>query len=307
VASSVGVFALTEYGVATAMRWNPYSVGLPISLLAMIAVALGLIVCGVCMRIYHHWKAPQARLKASLQGVLSGEIPIDDLADAEGEMMQSAGGLKPLIPVIEDLLRLLRESRTEVARLNAEMRQKVAQRTDALERRIGSLQAQASRDSLTGLLNRRLLEQFADDVVRRANAGRLPTCAVMMDLDDFKLLNDTLGHAAGDELLRSVGQLIRSSVREHDLAFRYGGDEFVLLLPDTGRAEGAAMIQRLIELIDALVKPLAVARKPRLSAGIASLSDCPPNATAKELLDAADRMLYAVKKARKGNGARKVG
>jgi len=153
------------------------------------------------------------------------------------------------------------------------------------------------------------LEQFADDLVRRAIAEQLPTCVIMMDLDDFKLLNDTLGHAAGDELLRSVGQLIRSSVRDNDLAFRYGGDEFVILLPDTGRAEAAAMVQRLIDLIDGLAKPLNVARKPRLSAGLASLWECPGNPTAKELLETADRTLYDVKKERKAKlkTTRKVG
>jgi len=307
--ASVGLFALTEYIVASIMQRAPYTITLPLSLLAIIGVTICLMICGAVVRLYHHWIAPQIRLKLSLQRVLSGEIPIDEMADAEGEITRAAGGLAPLIPAIEDLLRALRESRAEVGRLDAEMRQKVAQRTDALERRLGSLQAQASRDPLTGLLNRRLLEQFADDLVRRATAEQLPTCVIMMDLDDFKLLNDTLGHAAGDELLRSVGQLIRSSVRDNDLAFRYGGDEFVILLPDTGRAEAAAMVQRLIDLIDGLAKPLNVARKPRLSAGLASLWECPGNPTAKELLETADRTLYDVKKERKAKlkTTRKVG
>ncbi|HYE17704.1 MAG TPA: GGDEF domain-containing protein [Tepidisphaeraceae bacterium] len=302
----VGVFGATEYLVATLVRQSPYTLTVPLSLIVMVGVAVVLSAVGAAVRIYHHWVTPAARVERALRGVRSGEVPIDELV--EGGLARTCGGLAGLVAPVEELLRELREARAEVARLNAEMHQRVAQRTDALERRLGSMRARADRDPLTGLLNRRALEEMADDVVGKCVAGRQPVCAAMIDLDDFKLLNDTLGHAAGDEFLKSVGQLIRSSVRQHDLAIRCGGDEFALLLPDTGRAEADQMIKRLVELVDGLAKTLPLSRKPRLSAGLASGADWVGAPTAKELFEVADRSLYVTKHARKsGRGERRAG
>jgi diguanylate cyclase (GGDEF)-like protein len=223
---------------------------------------------------------------------MNGELPIEALD-------QPFGGLSPLTPVLQDLLRDLRRQRAEMAQLNLEMRQKVAQRTDALQRIVGKLRAQATRDVLTGLYNRRMLDQSLDELVQRCAQDKAPLCLLMIDVDDFKLLNDTLGHAAGDSLLRAIGQLIRSSVRQQDLAFRCGGDEFVIVLPQSGRPEGETLSKRLTELVDALSKPLPVPRKPRLSIGISTLTDVQFPAGAQELMQEADRRLYAAKFARK--------
>src|SRR5690606_14641280 len=133
----------------------------------------------------------------------------------------------PVAALLAEILHDLRQQKTAVAELHAETRQRVAQRTDALERQLGSLRQQASRDKLTGLYNRRMLDQCLNQLVDECRAGRRALCLLMMDADYFKQLNDTLGHAAGDDLLRSIGQIIRSALREQDLAFRYGGDEFI--------------------------------------------------------------------------------
>ena len=160
---------------------------------------------------------------------------------------------------------------------------------------------------LTGLYNRRMLEQCLDELIQRCVQERAPLCLMMIDVDDFKMLNDTLGHSAGDTLLRSVGQLIRSSVRERDLAFRCGGDEFVIVLPQSSKVEGDALARRLGELVDALVKPLKVPRRPRLSFGIGTLADLTMGAiSSTELMKEADRRLYAVKYSRKAE-MKKVG
>ena len=128
------------------------------------------------------------------------------------------------------MLRDSRRKRAEAAALEHETRQRIANRTDALERTIGSLRQQATRDVLTGLFNRRMLEEYLPQAVKRCKEARIGLCLLMIDVDHFKLLNDTLGHAAGDELLKTIGQLIRSTIREKDLAFRCGGDEFVVQL-----------------------------------------------------------------------------
>src|SRR5688572_28675145 len=128
------------------------------------------------------------------------------------------------------------------------MRQKVASRTDALERTIGSLRQQATRDVLTGLFNRRFLDQYITQSVTRHVKENRDLCLLMMDIDHFKMLNDTLGHAAGDDLLRAIGQLIRSAIRGEDVGFRMGGDEFVVLLPGSGTDAGQSLATRLMSL-----------------------------------------------------------
>ncbi len=121
---------------------------------------------------------------------------------------------------------------------------------------------------------------------------------LMIDVDHFKILNDTLGHAAGDELLRDIAQIIRSTIRENDVAFRYGGDEFIVVLEGFDAEAGAALGDRLISLVDALAQTLKVNPKPRLSIGVATIKDL-TKATPTSLMQEADRLLYEEKRIRK--------
>jgi diguanylate cyclase (GGDEF)-like protein len=151
------------------------------------------------------------------------------------------------------------------------------------------------------LFNRRLLDQYLPQAVARAKHVRDDLCLLMIDVDNFKLLNDTLGHSAGDDLLRAIGQLIRSAVRGEDVAFRCGGDEFVLLLPGYDQKAGRALGDRLIMLVDALAKTIRVPLAPRLSIGVATVGTLSGEVTAQALLQEADKSLYDMKEQHHSN------
>jgi diguanylate cyclase (GGDEF)-like protein len=289
---AVALFGATDYLAAAFLKHDPYTLRLPVSILALITVTLMLAAGGVSVHLTQHWKKQVTRLRKALEEAVEGQLLIEELE-------KPFGGLTPLCPVLHEILRDRRRQRSEIARLKAEIDQRVAKRTDVLERLIAKLRAQATRDVLTGLFNRRMLDECLDELVHRCRQDRAPLCLLMIDVDDFKLLNDTLGHAAGDTLLRCIGQLIRSSVRQQDLAFRCGGDEFLIVLPQCPKPQGESLARRLSDLVDALAKTLDVPRRPRLSIGVSMLSDLPATAGGPELMKEADARLYNTKSSRK--------
>jgi diguanylate cyclase (GGDEF)-like protein len=242
----------------------------------------------------HHlyrWWLPLRRLGKTLLLIRQGQAPIDELS-------RITGPLGSFRMVLQAMLRELRQAKVELAICQHETRQRIAQRTDALERLVGSLRQQANRDPLTGLYNRRMLDQHLSTIVNRSRADNADLAVLMLDLDHFKILNDTLGHGAGDELLRTVGQLIRSSIRERDLAFRCGGDEFVILLPDHGFGVGHVLARRLVSLVDELGRTLRTPLPLGLSTGLVCASEL-SDPSGPGLLLEGDKRLYATKADRK--------
>jgi diguanylate cyclase (GGDEF)-like protein len=162
--------------------------------------------------------------------------------------------------------------------------------------RIGELQGELARsartDDLTGLLNRRaLLETLAREIVRaRRLDGKLSIA--FTDLDWFKLVNDRHGHHVGDSVLREAGAALSSGLRAYDAVARYGGDEFVLVLPQTGVWEGHAVAERIRESI--AEQSFAGSVSLTLSVGVAGLSK---GMDGDALLKAADAALYRAKRA----------
>jgi diguanylate cyclase (GGDEF)-like protein len=158
------------------------------------------------------------------------------------------------------------------------------------------LRGQSIRDPLTGLFNRRYMEETLEREVRRARRAERAMAVLMLDVDRFKDVNDTYDHDAGDALLRALGQCLRENLRREDIACRYGGDEFVLVLAEA-ELEGAA---RRAEELRQQVKALRVSDRGRLLPAVsisAGLAACPRHGTTGEaLLRAADQALLAAKR-----------
>lgn len=158
-----------------------------------------------------------------------------------------------------------------------------------------SLHEQSVRDPLTGLFNRRYMEETLDREFIRAGRFQRAVGVMMLDLDHFKHFNDTFGHAAGDVLLRELGRFLKQSLRGGDIACRYGGEEFVLILPEVSLEN----TQLRAEQLRAGVKELNVHHDGRpmgpisLSVGIAMFPE--HGATSQQVLSAADAALYQAK------------
>src|SRR4051794_35735181 len=159
-------------------------------------------------------------------------------------------------------------------------------------RNLAIAEMRAATDALTGLANHRSVQDTLNRMV--AQAGRMKTqlAAILFDLDHFKKVNDIHGHAKGDEVLAAVGTAIAATARESDFVGRYGGEEFVALLPDTSSAGAAMLAEKLRQVIADLEIP-DLDRRLSASFGVAVL---PGNAvTGEQLLRAADRALYGAK------------
>ena len=160
-----------------------------------------------------------------------------------------------------------------------------------------ALQQQSIRDPLTGLFNRRFLEETLAQEIRRAQRKHVGVCVVMMDIDRFKLFNDTYGHAAGDSVLREFSSILRDGIRGGDTASRYGGEEFTLVLPDSALPDAQNRAAQLLQRINAMGVTFDGTALGTISAsaGVAGYPDHGDNA--ETLLRAADAALYAAKQA----------
>lgn len=167
-------------------------------------------------------------------------------------------------------------------------------------RLLQELEAGSRTDELTGAQNRKNMKADIQREITRSQRYGTPFCAVIADIDHFKKFNDTFGHLQGDLVLKEFAEFLSSQIRNSDRLYRYGGEEFLLLLADNEAAHAALTMERIRAALQA--HPLASIADPHtfrltFSAGIASYPECGAETTADQLIDYADRALYRAKHA----------
>ena len=175
------------------------------------------------------------------------------------------------------------------------------ERTLRLTRRQTHLRALAQTDALTGLANLRAFRSRLDDEVRRARRYGTSLTCIMADMDHLKPVNDAFGHGAGDRAIAAVAEVLRSQLRGTDMGARYGGDEFVLLLPHTSAGDGRILAERLC--LRLATAELSVGDRKvslRTSFGVAELGPEAGTDDGAELVRHADEALYAAKRSGRG-------
>lgn len=187
------------------------------------------------------------------------------------------------------------DSEELLARVKTQVRKK--RYLDALRARLDQSMELAVTDQLTGLHNRRYMRVQLDSILKRANMGGSGVSVLLCDIDHFKKVNDVHGHAAGDDVLREFGRRLRENIRPMDLACRYGGEEFVVIMPDTPSDQAHAAGERIRQII--AERPFSISRgdelKVTMSGGVATVAS--PDDTLDALLKRADDALYRAKSA----------
>jgi len=183
-----------------------------------------------------------------------------------------------------------RLTNVELARAYRELRELNRQ----LERQAVELQRLSNLDGLTGLHNRRALDARLETELARSRRSGAPLSLLMLDIDDFKEVNDRFSHTVGDEVLKHLAQLMCSQLRDVDLCARFGGEEFVVVMPDTGTSGAVEVAEKLRGVIeseswDGLHHRIQLT----VSLGVASLR---PQEDGSTLLARADAMLYRAKR-----------
>jgi diguanylate cyclase (GGDEF)-like protein/hemerythrin-like metal-binding protein len=165
-------------------------------------------------------------------------------------------------------LRLLRTPRglLLIAGLLADAEQGAAE-LEALRARVGDLERLAATDHLTGAWNRSHLDRIIESELARSQASHQPLSLILLDIDHFKRVNDTYGHAVGDSVLREMVVVVRGCTRAADLLFRWGGEEFVVLVPSAGHRHAAGVAEKLRQAVEGHVFP--VAERVTISLGVA--------------------------------------
>lgn len=238
-----------------------------------------------------------------LSAVATSTSDYHEKIDVYSHKISLAPDINTLNKILEDVMRDTRSAQSEALRSRDEMiaaRQEVQDaenRIHNLESKLEQMSELVREDQLTGSLNRRGLDDVFEREIARSERRHTPLCVAMLDLDDFKRLNDTHGHLAGDEALVHLVRVIKETLRTMDVIARFGGEEFLILLPETPIEEAAQTVTRIQR---ELTKSIFMHNKERLvitfSAGVALRGI---NEVQASIVKRADDAMYKAKRAGK--------
>ena len=251
----------------------------------------------------------------SYDGVLARDVmtsPIHTLPETStmGEVMRIMNERRfRRVPIVDDENRLsgivnlmdLQSAMNRVLeRRGRDLEVAVMERTAELEEANAQLEKLSVSDGLTGLLNRRAMSEKLDELHELSKRYGNDYSLILLDIDHFKGYNDTLGHVAGDYALTRVAKLLRDAIRSSDSAYRYGGEEFLILMPETDDESVESVAERIRSSTEALAIPhpdSSAGRVVTVSVGHTSVSGREAAAcdSWKEIVETADRALYAAK------------
>jgi diguanylate cyclase len=255
-------------------------------------------------------KKSLADAKSTLKSLMTTFIDrMGELTESTGEYhakienythkIGQADNLTELSHILEDIMQDTRVIQASALRSHEELLTARRQADDAedrirqLEQELEQVSELVREDQLTGTLNRRGLEEMLERESMRADRSQSPVSMALIDIDNFKLFNDLLGHQAGDQALMHVSEVVKNALRPTDFVARYGGEEFLLVLPGTGLNEALEIVNRLQRL---LAKKLFVYNHEELvitfSGGVAVRAGGEP---AEEVVARADRAMYHAK------------
>lgn len=249
----------------------------------------GLVLALVGLAMRWIW-APAEQLLEKAQRMARPERPLP----ARSLPVHRRDEIGQLARVLQQLTIAARREQFEAKRLRRSLDDQVEQAT---RRATCHLQKLAMRDPLTGLANRRFLDQQLGAVLRSCRSTGTELVCVMIDVDNFKAVNDQLGHSVGDQLLVFIAQLIRAMVRGDDLSVRLGGDEFVVVMPGGTTRRASDFAQQARQLFHEHARTV-LPRELRcgLSMGI-SAAEVDDARTVEQLLEQADQRMYQAKRA----------
>jgi len=196
----------------------------------------------------------------------------------------------------DEIEALVEEAREALVMMAAAAEMQMQDAIGVAQARADAAETQAQNDSMTGLANRATFDRFLKDQITACRVGNRPLSVVMVDVDHFKSVNDTYGHLAGDEVLKAVAVLLKAGVRPRDLASRYGGEEFVMVLPDTPGPGSMVVAERTRAKLEALNVSTSTGEVLRVTASFGCASYDPNlHPTPALLMQAADEALYEAK------------
>ncbi|MBK8266878.1 MAG: diguanylate cyclase [Planctomycetes bacterium] len=253
-----------------------------------LAIGITLLMIPVGYEVVRNLVSPLNKLRDAARSIAQGALQARVHVKRNDEIGELAAAFNGMADTLE-------ESHGSLLRLNTELEARVEKRTEALEQATSKFKELAAKDSLTGLYNRRHFNELIGQLYAESTRYHSDLTCMMIDLDNFKRVNDSLGHQIGDELLKLTASVLLECVREADVAVRYGGDEFIVLMPQTAQEDARRSAERIISRFRSeLAKQLPEASIASLSIGLASRANELPT-DPMQLVQLADEALYLAK------------